>query len=514
MVWRLVLSYLTLTLLVLAALEVPLGIVYARAETTAVSNALERDAAVLAELAEEDIENSNLRDLPALIASYTRRGDVHVTIVDRNGTVLAGSAALPTPHPHSLADNPDIATALRNHRTHGVTHDPVLHSDAFYATAPAADGPVPRGAVRLTTATSGTLARIHAAWTVLAASGLAVLGAVTALGFTLARWITRPVRYLERATAQLANGTLTEPPTADVGPPELRRLAATFCRTAARLQHLLRAQHRFVADVSHQLKTPLTALRLRLENLEPHLHPDAHHHLDHAIGEIDRLVQMVRGLLALARMENAEAKPDPVDADAIMEDRAGTWSAFAADRNVVIALTGHRVGHVWAVPGALEQILDNLLANALRATPPGSTITLSRIFTAGTGDGREAVVELHVADEGPGMTKEQCRHAFDRFWRAPSDDDSGTGLGLTIARQLAHASGGEIHLHAVADGGLDAVVRLRPLTSGQGHRLYVPQHSAHQDHWLPRSNRLPRSPKKTMATANDHTNSDQNIEDC
>ncbi|MBV9023491.1 MAG: HAMP domain-containing histidine kinase [Streptomycetaceae bacterium] len=484
MVRRLVLSYLTLTLLVLAALEVPLGIIYARAETTAVSNTLERDAAVLAELAEEDIENADLHDLPALIASYTHRGGVHVTVVDRHGTVLAESATLSTTHPHNLRDNQDIATALHNHRTHGITRDFVLHGDAYYATAPAADGPVPRGAVRLTTATAGTLARIHAAWTVLAVSGLAVLGAVTALGFTLARWITRPVRDLERATAQLANGTLTQPPTADVGPPELRQLAVTFCRTAARLQHLLRAQHRFAADVSHQLKTPLTALRLRLENLEPHLHTHAHHHLEHAIREIDRLVQMVRGLLALARMENTEASPEPLNADAVMEDRAETWSAFASDRDVAIILTGPCVGHVWAVPGALEQILDNLLENALRAAPPGSTITLSRALKARSRDSPETAVELHVTDEGSGMTDDQLKHAFDRFWRAPNADESGTGLGLTIARQLAHASGGEIHLHTAAGQGLDAVIRLRPFTSGQKDRLHAPQRCGDQDQRL------------------------------
>ncbi|MEV7379556.1 sensor histidine kinase [Streptomyces lydicus] len=462
MIHRILLSYLTLTLLVLLTLEIPFGILYARSQTSALTTTLERDAVVLAELAEDDIENADTRALPHLLHGYIRGNDIQAVVVDRHGTVLA---AAPTDAPvtsRHLAGAPDIIAALHNHPSSGIRHHSRSGDDDRYTTVPAASGPTVRGAIRISAPTRGTTERIHTAWALLAGAGLAVLAAMTVIGLTLARWTTRPVRELEHATAQLADGTLTEPPAADIGPLELRRLATTFNHTATRLQHLLRAQHRFAADASHQLKTPLTALRLRLENLEPDIRPDARHHLDHAIAETDRLVRMVHGLLALARLEEDHTAPTPVDADAILNDRVETWSAFAADHDVTLSLTGEPAGRVRAVPGALEQILDNLLANALRATPPGSTVTVHRMPARAPYHRTAAPVKLHIIDQGPGMTALDRERAFDRFWRAPDTPPGGTGLGLTIARQLAQASGGAIALHAHSTGGLDAVIHLRP----------------------------------------------------
>ena len=470
MVRRLLLSYLTLTLLVLLALEIPFGIVYAHSETSTRSTALERDAVVLAEVVEEDVETSDARELPALLTKFTRNADTQVTIVDRHGDTLADSAPAAVRPQRDLSHAPDIAAALRNQRTSGIMRDAALGGEVYYATAPVASGTTVGGAVRLRAPTADTVTRIHTAWTGLAAAALAVLAAMTVIGLALARWITRPVRALERATAQLADGSLTEPPAADLGPPELRRLASEFTRTATRLQHLLRAQHRFAADASHQLKTPLTALRLRLENLEPDLRPHAQRNLDSALSEIDRLVRMIQGLLALARAESSETAPVPVDPDAILNDRADTWNAFATDRGITIARTGNHVGQVWAVPGALEQIIDNLLANALRAAPPGTTVTLARTVAADRGCDHAPHVEIHVTDEGPGMSDSERANAFDRFWRAPTAPADGTGLGLAIAQQLAHASGAEVELRPAAGGGLNAVIRLRPIAPGRRHR--------------------------------------------
>ncbi|WP_322784941.1 sensor histidine kinase [Streptomyces justiciae] len=105
----------------------------------------------------------------------------------------------------------------------------------------------------------------------------------------------------------------------------------------------------------------------------------------------------------------------------------------------------------------MEQIIDNLVANALRVSPPGTTITLAR--TPGS--------ELHVVDQGPGMPASERERAFDRFWRASDTHHDGTGLGLPIVRHLVTASGGEITLNAAPGGGLDAHVRLRPVADGR-----------------------------------------------
>ncbi|MEU2286523.1 HAMP domain-containing sensor histidine kinase [Streptomyces sp. NPDC013178] len=286
-------------------------------------------------------------------------------------------------------------------------------------------------------------------------------------------WITRPLRTLEAATTQLAEGRLTHLPDASTGPPELRRLAASFTHTATRLQHLVKAQQAFASEASHQLKTPLTGLRLRLENFEPYLDPRAHGSLEEAVGEVERLGRMVQGLLALARLENTATTPEPVDLDTVPADRVAMWEPPAAEQYVALDITGPPVGYVWAIPGALEQILDNLLANALRVSPPSITITLHR--AVGT--------ELHILDQGPGMNEADRARAFDRFWRSSDSHHDGTGLGLPIVRHRVDASGGTITLHPAPGTGLDARVRLRPAAA----RPRGPRPTA-EDH---RSSRVP-----------------------
>jgi signal transduction histidine kinase len=128
---------------------------------------------------------------------------------------------------------------------------------------------------------------------------------------------------------------------------------------------------------------------------------------------------------------------------------------LAAENGVALTLESGTPAPVWALPGALEQVLDNLLANALRHAPAGSQAHLATRRVGGW-------IELHVIDQGPGMTSDQRERAFGRFWRAPGADQEGSGLGLAIVRQLLDASGGVAELRPNPDGGLDAVARLRP----------------------------------------------------
>ncbi|MET9847719.1 sensor histidine kinase [Streptomyces ossamyceticus] len=452
---RLLAGYVGLVLLVLLGLEIPFGLVYARGELSRLSSTVERDAGMLAELAEEHIEEGESAELPRLAADYAADTGAHVVIVDRSGTVLTDTAG---PSGADLSAEPDIAAALRNQPTVGTARDAATGAETRYATVPGSSGTTIRGALRLSQPTATLQNRVHDIWLTLAAVGVGVLAVVALIAVGLARWILRPVHDLERATAQLADGSLTVPPATDVGPPELRHLATAFTHTAGRLQHLLRSQRAFAAEASHQLKTPLTALRIRLENFEPYLDPRAHDSLDEAIDETERLGRMIQGLLSLARLENSATTPEPSDLDTVIADRAATWEPFAAEQHVRITVTGHPAGPVWAIPGALEQILDNLLANALRVSPPATIITLATAHTS-------QAVELHVIDQGPGMSEADRRRAFDRFWRASDTHHDGTGLGLPIVEQLTRASGGHVTLDPAPGRGLDAVVRLRPATT-------------------------------------------------
>ncbi|MET7695798.1 HAMP domain-containing sensor histidine kinase [Streptomyces sp. NPDC005483] len=439
----------------LAGLEIPLGYIYARGETSRASQSVERDAAMLAEVTEENIEEGKVGELPDVIGDYATRTGGHVVVTDKQGIVLADSDPAARTG-ISLATQPDIARALTNQPTVTTTTDSAGR-DVLSATMPGASGTTIRGTLRLTYPLDQVSTRVHRIWGALALAGGCVLAAVALAAFTLARWITSPLRTLEAATAQLAEGQLTHPPDATTGPPELRRLATSFTHTATQLQHLLKAQQAFASEASHQLKTPLTGLRLRLrlENLEPYLDPRAHPSLEEAVDEVERLGRMVQGLLALARLENTATTPEPVDLDAVTAERVAIWEPVAAEQYVALDITGPHVGQVWAIPGALEQIIDNLIANALRGSPPGTTITLHR--TPGT--------ELHIIDQGPGMNAADRERAFDRFWRSSDAHHDGTGLGLPIVRHLINASGGTITLHPSPDTGLDARIQLRPVTS-------------------------------------------------
>ncbi|MBN0048380.1 sensor histidine kinase [Streptomyces actuosus] len=447
---RLLLSYLALAVLVLAGLEIPLGYIYARGETSRAAQSVERDASMLAEVTEENIEKGRLDALPDVVGDYATRTGGHVVVTDKQGIVLADSG--PDGRTGiSLAAQPDIARALNNQPTVTTTADGDGR-DVLSATMPGSSGTTIRGALRLTYPLDQVSTRVHRIWGALALAGACILTAVALVAFSLARWITRPLRTLEAATTQLADGHLPHPPDATTGPPELRSLATSFTHTATRLQHLLKAQQAFASEASHQLKTPLTALRLRLENFEPYLDPRAHGSLEEAVHEVERLGRMVQGLLALARLENSATTPEPVDLDAVLADRVAMWEPLAAEQYVALGTSGPPAGHVWAIPGALEQIIDNLLANALRVCPPSTTITLHR--APGT--------ELHVVDQGPGMSDADRGRAFDRFWRSSDSHHDGTGLGLPIVRHLVDASGGAITLHPAPGTGLDARIWLRP----------------------------------------------------
>ncbi|MFQ3562540.1 HAMP domain-containing protein, partial [Streptomyces gramineus] len=156
-----------------------------------------------------------------------------------------------------LSADPDVSRALRDRPVAGTRSDPSARGDVLSVTVPGGSGAAVPCVVRTVYRLDPLRAKVRATWLALTAVGLGVLATVALIGFVLARSITRPVRALEHATAQLAEGRLTDPPATDHGPPELRRLAASFTTTATRLQHVLHAQQAFASEVSHQLRTPL-----------------------------------------------------------------------------------------------------------------------------------------------------------------------------------------------------------------------------------------------------------------
>lgn len=455
MVRRLLATYLTVTAFVLAVVVLPLGLVFADRERDRLVFDIERDAQAVASLVEDDLEAGATPSIEGVLAEYADTGG-RIVVVDDAGISVADSDRIGGDR-RDFSTRPEIAAALDGRRTSGDRDSETAGTTLLFVAVPVASGGVVHGAVRVTYPTSAVDARVASMWLRLAALSAVALVAVALVGLALARSVTRPVRRLEDAAGQLAGGDLTARVDAGDGPPELRALAATFNLMADRLAHLVTSQRRFVADASHQLRTPLTALRLRLETIERDVSPAAGPKLQAALAETDRLARLVESLLVLARSDAATAEIAVVDLQAIVAERAASWQPVASKRGVELTVDDRGPTPVRAPHGALEQILDNLLSNALDASPAGTAVAVRIIDAAPR-------IELHVIDQGPGMPPEAREHAFERFWRAPGATGKGYGLGLAIVDQLARSCGGEARLAPGPGGvGLDAIVRL---TSG------------------------------------------------
>ena len=244
-------------------------------------------------------------------------------------------------------------------------------------------GPV-LGTVILIRSTAPLDREIVALWVLFGTiCAVAMIGAAL-LAFGLARWVSRPLKGLDAAARRLADGDLEIRAKVESGPKELCRLGTTFNTMAGRLEALVHGNRAVIADVSHQLRTPLAALRLRLDLLAADTDPETGHELAGALDELARLSRLVDGLLTVARAENVVPVPTAVDVAEVARERVVAWHPVADDRSIVLVATTAGAGSglgsalgvgrsagapvlAWIGEGHLEQILDNLIANALEA---------------------------------------------------------------------------------------------------------------------------------------------------
>ena len=312
------------------------------------------------------------------------------------------------------------------------------------------------GTVILARSTAPLNSDVVRLWVILGTiAAVAMIGAAL-LAFGLARWVSRPLAGLDTAAGRLADGDLAIRAVVDSGPPELRRLARTFNTMAGRLEALVHGNRAVIADVSHQLRTPLAALRLRLDLLAADTDPDPEttgHELAGALEELARLSRLVDGLLAVARAENVVPVPAAVDVAEVARERVVAWHPVADDRGIVLEATdgGRGVGGArssvlaWMGEGHLEQVLDN----AIEAIGDGCGTV--RVSVARS----DAGTILTVADDGPGMSAEDRERAFLRF---TTSNPNGTGLGLAIVHRLVTSNGGTARLSETPGGGLTATL--------------------------------------------------------
>src|SRR4029079_4610466 len=201
------------------------------------------------------------------------------------------------------------------------------------------------GTVILTRSTSSLDGDIVKLWVILGTIDVLAMIGATLLAFGLARWVSRPLAGLDTAAGRLADGDLALRAVGDPAPPELRRLATTFNTMAGRLEALVHGNRAVIADVSHQLRTPLAALRLRLDLPAAGADPATGHERAAALEELARLSRLVGGLLAVARAENVVPVPAAVDVAEVARERVVAWHPVADDRGIVLeAGEGGRAG--------------------------------------------------------------------------------------------------------------------------------------------------------------------------
>ena len=453
-------GYALLTALMLSVLIVPLGVTFARQQTDRVTLAVTNDAWVIATAIEDTLEGDAALDLASVAHAYTARTGARVVIVGADGIERADSQPpVGLAVERDFSSRPEVAAALAGRVATGTRRSATLGAGLVYVAVPVTSGTLIRGAVRITYPTTELDHRVHRQWLVLAVISALSLGLTVVAGLLVSRWVARPLQRLRDGALAAGHGDLAARLPTDDGPPELREVARAFNAMVARLGDVFEAQRSFVGDASHQLRTPITAIRLRLDNLEARLGRDPERDgsdLAHVRAEVDRLTHDLDGLLALARLESAGTAPEPIVVSSLLADRAALWGPLAEEQGVSLVV-GAAPGSVRAVPARVGQALDNLLANALDASASGSTVLL------GSNLGPHHTVAIHVRDQGPGLSPVQRDLAFDRFHTTKTTDGDalgGTGLGLPVARRLVRADGGDLTLADAPDGGVDAVVTL------------------------------------------------------
>jgi signal transduction histidine kinase len=442
---RIVVALVLLTMAILGAAVVPLGLAAIAHARDAFVYGTAHTASSIAGIAEARLgDNSPDPALSTAMVAAAREHD-ELLLIDKHGHVVV-SQGVPA--------NGDWRKLVTQATQQSGPTTELTSKQAIAVQIVWGDGSLsgtPIGTVVLERPTTGLNQQIDNLWLYLIGLGGAAMVAAVLIAMYFARWVGRPLARLDAAARKIADGDLSVRARARYGPPELRRMAATFNMMAGRLEALVHGHRAMLADASHQLRTPLTALRLRLDLLAADSSPATAAELAGAQEEIARLSRLVDGLLATARAESLTEQLEQTDVAAVARERVDAWQPVGDGHGVkLIAEAAPSPSPLVALgAGHLEQILDNLIDNAIEAIGDvGGTV---RIAVARA----ESGVALTVADDGPGMTPQARSRAFLRF---SSGTQNGTGLGLAIVHRLVTANGGTIRLADTPGGGLTVEV--------------------------------------------------------
>jgi signal transduction histidine kinase len=309
------------------------------------------------------------------------------------------------------------------------------------------------GAVVTASSTDRLAREVGILWLGLLVGGVVALALSVFVANWLASWVLRPVRMVDGAMAEMWRGHMGARIPESSGPPELRQVLAQFNQMAEKVEQLMHKQQEFVSNASHELRNPLNALLLRVEDLGlalPDGHPDE---VEHVREEGRRMARILDALLMLARDEDMAAGSEPVELAGLVARRVEGWRPIALDQDVELSVSSSDA--VWAHVDeiVMESAFDAVADNAVKFAPSGTAVEISLTSTDGW-------TEVSVRDHGPGLRADEIDKVTDRFWRSPAHSAvRGSGLGLAIASELLASCGGDLRV-APADGG-GLVVSLR-----------------------------------------------------
>ena len=363
---------------------------------------------------------------------HCRRRQDGLVLADSAGTAATGEA-------FATEERPEFQAALDGRVDVRERHSDTLGEDLLLVTTPVTDRGDVIGALRVSAPLGEVDASVRSSWLALGLIGVAVVGAGLVLAWILAGSLARPVEKLRAAAGRLGRGDLdarVEPE----GPQEIDELGRSFNRMAGELSANLASQRDFVANASHQLRTPLTGIKLRLEAIRAE-GGTAAEQAAKAEAELDRLNALVDDLLGLARAAADRTPGESVELGEAVRAAGRRWTDPAAEAGHELSVKDGAGGAVWAAPADVAHILDNLLENAIRYSPRGAQIDVE----LGQDGGRPGFI---VADTGPGIPSEERAHVFERFYRGMEGRSAGpgTGLGLAIVAELADRWDGRVEL--------------------------------------------------------------------
>lgn len=420
---RLVLAFFYILLVVIIALELPLAITMrARARAELETRTLAAGQLVAGQIGSENIHK--LAALEAITQAAAVKIGGRIIVVDNAGNLVADSDGTDQIGSHyATSERPELIDALQGRPTTLIRHSTDLGTDLLAIATPIVDE-VQVGALRITMPMAQVQANVRRTTVGLIGIGLAGLIAGLVIALALASSIARPLTRLAEVARRIGQGDLSARASSIHGAAEIDELARTFDDMATQVEASVQAERAFAHNASHQLRTPLTGLKLRLEAaIAAADDSEVRHQLEEAEAEADRLARIVTRLLPA---QNSTTPGSTCDLAAVARTARTRFEARAARLNRTLTVVGYGPALVTADPLDIEQILDNLIDNAL--VHGGTDVAIEVAATA-------AASTLRVRDNGAGISEEASTHAWERFARGAQS--KGSGLGLSIVKELA-----------------------------------------------------------------------------